>query len=81
MNTTKVNGVVLNDKISKNLSILQDNYAHALASGLDDAIGFLLEDSSSSNSEPKALINVLCTLHNARTEFLNLIPEEEGGAQ
>lgn len=79
MTTTKVNGAVLNDKISKNLCILQGDYARALASGLDDAIGFLLEESNQGCSDPQNLINVLGTLHNARTELLGLIPEETKG--
>lgn len=79
MNATKVNEVVLNDKISKNLSSLQRGYAQALASGLDDAIGFLLEESNTGSFDPQNLINVLGTLHNARTEFLGLIPEEVKG--
>ncbi len=79
MNATKVNEIVLTDKVSKSLSLLQRGYAQALASGLDDAIGFLLEESNQGCSDPRNLINVLGTLHNARTEFLGLIPEETKG--
>lgn len=79
MNATKVNEIVLTDKVSKNLSVLQRGYAQALASGLDDAIGFLLEESNQGGFEPQNLINVLGTLHNARTELLGLIPEDTKG--
>lgn len=79
MNVTKVNEIVLTDKVSKSLSLLQRGYAQALASGLDDAIGFLLEESNQGCSAPQNLINVLGTLHNARTELLGLIPEETKG--
>ncbi len=79
MATTKVNEIVLSEKVSKNLAFLQQGYAQALASGLDDAIGFLLEESNMGSSDPRNLINVLGTLHNARTEFLSLIPEDMKG--
>ena len=79
MNATKVNEIVLTDKVSKNLSVLQRGYAQALASGLDDAIGLLLEESNQGGFEPQNLINVLGTLHNARTELLGLIPEDTKG--
>jgi hypothetical protein len=79
MTATKVNEIVLSEKVSKNLAFLQQGYAQALASGLDDAIGFLLEESNQGSSDPRNLINVLGTLHNARTGLLGLIPEETKG--
>ena len=70
MDNTTVNGIVLNDSISNCLLKLQNNRAASLAELLDDSIGFLLE-----------FLDVLATLHNARTEFLGLIPNQKGGAQ
>ena len=82
MNTTTINGVVLNERISQKLSFLQKGYAAAIASGLDDAIGYLLEEIGNECTNPQKLINVLSTLHNAKTELLNLLPlKQEGGAQ
>lgn len=80
MNNT-LNGIILDDSIAKRLSYLQGGYADAIARGLDDAIGFILENIDSSDLEPRKLINVIGSLHNARTEFLGLIPNEEGGTR
>lgn len=81
MNDTNINGVILNDTISKKLCFLQEGYASAIASGLDNAIGYLLEKAGSECDNPKVLINILATLHNARTELLGLIPDKEGGVR
>lgn len=81
MNTTTINGVVLNDTISKKLSFLQEGYASAIASGLDNAIGYLLEKNGMECDNAKELINILATLHNARIELLGLIPGKEGGVR
>lgn len=75
MTTTKVNGIVLSEKVAEKLSFLQQGYAQAIASGLDNTIGFLLEECNQGSLDPQNLINVLGTLHNARTELLGLIPE------
>ena len=48
---------------------------------LDDSIGFLLEYSGYFYDNSKTFLDVLATLHNARTEFLGLIPNQKGGAQ
>lgn len=77
--SNKVNGVVLTERISGNLYKLQDGYAGALAHGLDEAIGFLLENRSMIIGDSNEFLNVLETLHNARTEFLGLIPQGEKG--
>lgn len=79
MTTTKVNGIVLSEKVSEKLSFLQQGYAQAIAAGLDNAIGFLLEECNQGGLDPQNLIYVLGTQHNARTELLGLIPEEEKG--
>lgn len=81
MNTTTINGVILNDAISKKLCFLQEGYASAIASGLDNAIGYLLGKAGLECDNHQELINILATLHNARTELLGLIPDKEGGAQ
>lgn len=77
-----INGIVLTDSIAQKISFLQSGYSKAIVEGLDNAIGYLLENSVCCNLNPKDLLNVLSTLHNARTELLGLIPgEQEGGAQ
>lgn len=76
---TTINGIVLNASISKCLSNLQKNRAKSLADLLDDSIGFLLEYNSYFYEDSKAFLDVLATLHNARTELLGLIPTEKGG--
>ena len=53
----------------------------ALAELLDDSIGFLLEYSGYFYDNSKTFLDILATLHNARTEFLGLIPNQKGGAQ
>ena len=81
MDNTTVNGIVLNDSISNCLLKLQNNRAASLAELLDDSIGFLLEYSGYFYDNSKTFLDVLATLHNARTEFLGLIPNQKGGAQ
>lgn len=76
---TTVNGVMLNERISKKLASLQYGYAKSIADGLDDAIGYILEEIGCEYKNPKALVETLTTLHNARTELLGLIPDKEGG--
>ena len=60
---------------------LHNNRASALAELLDDSFGFLLEYSGYFYDNAKTFLDVLVTLHNARTEFLGLIPNQKGGAQ
>ena len=79
MSATIVNGVIIDDTISKALIGLQEWYADALATGLDGAIGFLLENSNYLNGDDRELLNVLGTLHNAKTEILALVPHTEKG--
>lgn len=76
MDNTTVNGIVLNDSISNCLLKLQNNRAASLAELLDDSIGFLLEYSGYFYDNSKTFLDVLATLHNARTEFLGLIPNQ-----
>lgn len=75
MNTTVVNGIVLNDAICKRLSDLQNGQAESLANMLDDSIGFLLEHNGCFSEKTKGFVDVLAILHLARTEFRGLIPE------
>ena len=81
MDNTTVNGIVLDDSISNCLLKLQNNRAASLAELLDDSIGFLLEYSGYFYDNSKTFLDILATLHNARTEFLGLIPNQKGGAQ
>lgn len=80
MNVTNINGVVLNERISENLVKLQDGYASVLASGLNDVIGFLLENRVSFDGDSKEILNVLETLYYARTELMALVPQKEDGS-
>lgn len=80
MKNVTVNEIVLNESISKNLLGLQKSRAASLAELLDDSIGFLLENNHYFFDKPQAFLEVLATLHDARTEFLGLIPNEEGGS-
>lgn len=73
--------IVLDDSISNCLLKLQNNRAASLAELLDDSIGFLLEYSGYFYDNSKTFLDILATLHNARTEFLGLIPNQKGGAQ
>lgn len=79
--SSTLNGIILDDSITKRLSSLQQGYADAIVSGLDYAIGFILENVDSSDLDPKKLINVLGSLHNARTELLGLIPDVKKGGK
>ncbi len=80
MKNTAINGVIMNDIISKELSFLQKGYAMAIAEGIDEVIGFLLENNASFAYDNQKILGYLTTLHNARTEFRSLVPtNEEGG--
>lgn len=79
MKDTNINGVILNEDISQRLAKLQNGNAKSLASFLDDATRFLLDNYQFFDGNEKDLLDVLCTLHTVRTEILGLIPEEKGG--
>lgn len=81
MKASTINGVVMNDVISKELSFLQKGYAMAIAEGIDEVIGFLLENNASFAYDNQKILGYLTTLHNARTELRSLVPVEEGGEQ
>ena len=44
MSEMNVNGIVLDDIVTKQLSQLQDEYARVLSDGLSDIMDFILED-------------------------------------
>ena len=44
MSEMNVNGIVLDDIVTKQLSQLQDEYARVLSDGLSDIMDFFLED-------------------------------------
>ncbi|NVK91924.1 hypothetical protein [Bacteroides sp. L10-4] len=79
MSYNVVNGVVLNDAISKELASLQGGYARLISDELADLIGFLLEYNEYFDDKIKELLDFLAILHAARTALLNLIPEEQEG--
>jgi hypothetical protein len=74
-----INGVIMTDTISKELSALQNGYVMAIAEGLDGVIGLLLENSDNIDVEGRRLMGYLSTLHNARIELRALVPTEKGG--
>lgn len=81
MNATTINGIILDERITQSIISLQGDYGKAIARGLDDAIGYLLEVVGLECNDPRKLLNILSTLHNARTELLGIIPEQEGDIQ
>lgn len=76
MSDMVVNGVILNESISEHLRSLQDWEAKFLSELLDDAIGFRLGNSSFFEDDAKKFVGVLTTLHTARIQFLELIPDK-----
>lgn len=81
MSATVINGVMMDEHIARNLAFLQKGYGVAIADGLDVAIGYLLEIAGTECDNPRQLLNILSTLHNARTGLLGIMPDKEGGAQ
>ena len=66
MSEMNVNGIVLDDVVTKQLSQLQDEYARVLSDGLSNIMDFILED---------------CVLHAVRKTLLRLVPQKKGGEQ
>ncbi|WP_298110159.1 hypothetical protein [uncultured Bacteroides sp.] len=81
MKDTNINGVILNEDISKRLAKLQNGNAKTLAGYLDDSVSMLLENSHYFSGDERNLLDVLSTLHIVRNELLGLIPESKGGEQ
>ena len=72
--------VILNDRISRELHIIQDNRGQVLAEALDDVMSLLLEHRDNLRGCDN-LLDHLETLHLARTTFQKLGPgkNEKGG--
>ena len=82
MSEVNVNGIVLDDAITKQLATLQDEYARVLSDGLSDIMDYILEESVlySTNKEKK-LLEYIETIHAVRKALLKLVPQKKGGAQ
>ena len=82
MSEVNVNGIVLDDAVTKQLAILQDEYARVLSDGLSNIMDFILEDCviHSTHSEKK-LLEYIETIHATRKALLNLVPKRKGGEQ
>lgn len=78
---TVINGVVLDEALSRRLKALQESRAEELAKLLEDGIGFLLENSLAFDGKAGSLLDILWTLHSVRTELLGLVPGWKGGEQ
>lgn len=80
MSEMNVNGIVLNDIVTKQLSQLQDEYARVLSDGLSNIMDFILEDCVlHSTSGEKKLLEYIETIHAVRKTLLRLVPQKKGG--
>lgn len=82
MSEVNVNGIVLDDAITKQLSALQDNDARALSDGLSVVMDFILSDCTSQfNGREKDLLCYVEAIHEVRKVLLKLVPQKKGGEQ
>lgn len=80
MNDMNVNGIVLDDTITKQLSDLQDEYARVLSDGLGNIMDFILEECVLHiNGREKKLLEYIETIHATQKALKKLIPEKKGG--
>ena len=82
MSEVNVNGIVLDDAITKQLATLQDEYARILSDGLSDIMDFILEDCAlHSTNKEKKLLEYIETIHSVRKALMKLVPKKKGGEQ
>lgn len=82
MSEMNVNGIVLDDVVTGQLSELQDEYGRALSDSLGDVMDFILTDCTSKlHGREKELLSYVETLHDARKVLLKLVPKKRGGEQ
>lgn len=82
MSEVNVNGIVLDDAVTKQLAALQDEYARILSDGLSDIMDYILEECVlHSTNEEKKLLGYIETIHAVRKALLKLVPQKKGGAQ
>lgn len=82
MGEMNVNGIVLDDIVTKQLSQLQDEYARVLSDGLSDIMDFILEDCvPHSTNREKKLLEYIETIHSVRKALMKLVPKKKGGEQ
>lgn len=82
MSEMNVNGIVLDDAITKQLAELQDDYARILSDGLGEIMSFILEDCLiHCRNEEKMMLGYIQTLHGTQKALLNLVPKRKGGEQ
>ena len=80
MSEVNVNGIVLDDTITKQLSTLQSELASALSDGLSNIMDFILEDCVTLGTHnEKKLLEYIETIHTTRKALLNLVPKRKGG--
>lgn len=82
MNDVNVNGIVLDDTVTKQLSDLQDEYARILSDGLSKIMDFILEECVlHTNGSEKKLLEYIETIHATQKALMKLVPEKKGGEQ
>ena len=82
MNDVNVNGIVLDDTITKQLAELQDDYARILSDGLGNIMDCILGDCMiDSRCSEKKLLEYLQIIHYTRKALMKLVPEKKGGEQ
>lgn len=82
MNEMNVNGIVLDDTVTKQLSDLQDEYARVLSDGLGNIMDFILEECVLHiNGREKKLLEYIETIHATQKALKKLVPEKKGGEQ
>ena len=82
MNDVNVNGIVLDDTITKQLVELQDDYARILSDALGELMDFILEECSlHCKWDDKKLLEYIQTIHSTRKTLMKLVPKKKGGGQ
>lgn len=82
MSEVNVNGIVLDDAVTKQLAELQDDYARILSDGLGVIMDFILEECVLHvNGREKKLLEYIETIHATQKALKKLVPEKKGGEQ
>ena len=82
MSEVNVNGIVLDDTVTKQLVTLQGELSGVLSDGLSNIMDFILEDCVTHGTHSdKKLLEYIETIHATRKALLNLVPKRKGGEQ
>ena len=82
MSEMNVNGIMLGDVVTKQLTALQNEDARVLSDGLSEVMDFILSDCTSQfNGRDKQLLCYVETIHEVRKVLLKLVPQKKGGEQ